>query len=148
MTPFDVLLVAANPHVAATVLPSLASAGCRVVVVGSFAEAKLRLAEHPSLLITDLRLGDYNGLHLAIHARAANIPAIVIGPPDVVLRRDAAQVGASYLTYAAGRSELLTEAARLCAAVFGSVDLPAASPVSFISWDEVADAHPYAPRAS
>jgi CheY-like chemotaxis protein len=149
MTPLNVLLVAPNPHVAATVLSALSAAGCRVMVVGSFAEAKMRIAENPSLLIADLRLGDYNGLHLAMRARAANIPAMVIGPPDVVLERDAAQIGAAYLTYATGRAELLSVAFRLCAVVPGNIDLPAgAPPVSFISWDEVAAAKPYSPRAS
>ena len=48
----------------------LARAGYEVVGVASFADAKIRLeAAPPDLLITGVRLGPYNGLHLIVRSR-------------------------------------------------------------------------------
>jgi hypothetical protein len=63
----------------------------------------------PDLLITELKLGEHNGLHLALRARAKSVPAVVIGEPDPVLERDAFQLGAMFLHAAElGRDEFLS----------------------------------------
>src|SRR5687768_6542185 len=50
---------------------TLSAAGFHVTVAESFAEAKaLLVTRHPSLLLTEIQLGDYNGLHLVMHAKA------------------------------------------------------------------------------
>ena len=49
------------------------------------------------MVITQLRLQEYNGLHLALRARQAGIPAVVVGEPDAVLERDAEQLGATFV---------------------------------------------------
>lgn len=92
-----VLVVAPTPSVAATVFAWLTDAGCGVTVVDSFAVAKRHLDSDPCLLISEIRLGDYNGLHLALRAQARGIPSVLLGQPDPVLERDAQQIGAIYL---------------------------------------------------
>jgi CheY-like chemotaxis protein len=62
-----------------------------------FAAAKEILCTGPDLLITDLKLGAYNGLHLAIRSKAQGTPAIVIGEPDPVQETEARRQGARYL---------------------------------------------------
>src|SRR5262245_61476936 len=73
-------------------------AGYDVATARSFNEAKLLLGSNPDLVVSELKLGEYNGLHVAAHAQLLGIPAIVIGPRDITLERDAEQLGALYLT--------------------------------------------------
>lgn len=91
------LVVAPTPTVAATAFAWLTDAGCGVTVVDSFAVAKRHLDSDPCLLISEIRLGDYNGLHLALRAQARGIASVLLGQPDPVLERDAQQIGAIYL---------------------------------------------------
>jgi DNA-binding response OmpR family regulator len=93
-----VLVVAHSRGFADTLLPVLNPNGYQVVVADSFITGKQQLMRHPQLLITELRLGEYNGLHLALRAQSEGVPAIVIGDADPVLQRDAVGFGATYLT--------------------------------------------------
>jgi hypothetical protein len=68
-----------------------------LTVVRGFALAKVQVDFHPDVLITELRLAEYNGLHLALRALSRGIPAIVVGDADFVLERDAERLGVSYL---------------------------------------------------
>ena len=67
----------------------------------SFKEARERLfAERFDLLVTDVRLGAFNGLHLAIVARYERPEMRVVVVSDVddpVLRQEAGNVGARYI---------------------------------------------------
>lgn len=92
-----ILVVAPTPSVAGSVFAWLTDAGCAVTVVDTFAAAKRHLESDPCLLISEVRLGDYNGLHLALRGQARGIPSILLGQPDPVLERDAQQIGAIYL---------------------------------------------------
>jgi DNA-binding response OmpR family regulator len=70
-------------------------------VRADFLAARAEIDEHaPDLLVAEVRLGDFNGLHLAIRARGrgAHTQAIVIGPPDSVLEAEACRQEISYLT--------------------------------------------------
>jgi len=137
MTRRNVLLVAPSPHLAVTLVAWLRDAGYEVILVTSFASAKA-LEHGPSLLISEVRLGDYNGLHLAIRARAHDIPAIVVGHSDRVLQRDAEQVGATYLTYELDRSQFLRAIELL--PLGPETDTPtfsAMANLSFVSWKAV-----------
>jgi DNA-binding NtrC family response regulator len=71
----------------------MTGAGYRVTGAASFDEARRALASStPDVLLTDIRLGAYNGLQLIIRARAANprVRAFVMtGFPDPVVRREA-----------------------------------------------------------
>jgi CheY-like chemotaxis protein len=53
----------------------------------------------PNLLVSDVKLGAYNGLHLAIWAqgRSLNTRTILIGDVDPVLQLEATRAGAAYL---------------------------------------------------
>ena len=102
-----VLIVAQSPAIATALRSWLGSVHCELTIVTTYAAAKNLLDTGPSLLISELKLGEYNGLHLALKARASGIPAIVIGPEDAVLRKDASELGAVYLTSVIRRPRLL-----------------------------------------
>ena len=93
-----ILLVAPSDEVANTVAPWLESAGFELVQQKGFAEARATLGTRPDLVITEVKLGPYNGLHLAILAGGQGTPAIVIGDRDPVLQVEAEHQSAVYLT--------------------------------------------------
>jgi DNA-binding response OmpR family regulator len=102
-----VVIVAQNPALATALLSWLGSAGYELAIVTTFVAAKALLETSPALLISEVKLGEYNGLHLALKARTAGIPSIVIGPHDPVLERDANELGAVYLTSVLRRRHVL-----------------------------------------
>jgi DNA-binding response OmpR family regulator len=62
----------------------------------------MELDRHPpDLVVAQIRLGAYNGLHLAVRARGRGLPTqtILIGEPDAVLELEAKQQHAHYLTW-------------------------------------------------
>jgi DNA-binding response OmpR family regulator len=80
----------------------LTGAGHDLVRVSDFPSAKPELDERPpDLLITELKLGAFNGLHLAIRARmsGAGTRSIVLGEPDAVLQAEAQREGVRYITH-------------------------------------------------
>ena len=119
-----VVIVAQNPALATTLLSWLGTAGYELAIVTTFTAAKALLETKPALVISELKLGEYNGLHLALKARAVGIPAIIVGPQDAVLQRDAGDLGATYLTTVLRRSEVLDMVADRVGAVAMPVDLP------------------------
>ena len=99
--PSRVLVVAPSADVAETLTNWLSSAGHETTVVSDFASAKPQLdANPPDLLVAQVKLGAFNGLHLAIRARARLLatPSIVIGDADCVLEAEARQQHVCYLT--------------------------------------------------
>jgi DNA-binding NtrC family response regulator len=90
---------------------SLRDALGTVVACSSFEEARRQLKDNRfDALITDVRLGAFNGLQLAVMARDMypDIRLIVFsGFDDPVLRADAEQIGAVYLVKPVGSQELL-----------------------------------------
>jgi DNA-binding response OmpR family regulator len=91
------LIVARNGNVGNALIQSLSASGFDIVLVTTFEAARRQLQARPDLLVTELKLGEYNGLHIALRARAEGIPAIVLGPADPVLAQDAVAIGATYL---------------------------------------------------
>ncbi|HJR58952.1 MAG TPA: response regulator [Vicinamibacterales bacterium] len=89
----------------AVLLEGMASAferaGRSVVAERTFEQARSRLlAENFHCLITDVRLGAFNGIQLAVIARDRNPDMGIIvfsGFDDPVLRAEAAQLGARYV---------------------------------------------------
>jgi DNA-binding response OmpR family regulator len=100
-----------DKFVAALVASWLSKAGYDVKTSGSFAEAKEQiLAQSPPILIVDVRLEGFNGIHLAILARELNPDTRIIvlsGYDDPVLRRDAVALGATYLVKPLKSEDLL-----------------------------------------
>jgi CheY-like chemotaxis protein len=142
MTPLRVLVVAPTPQLAATLLEWLTEAGHEVILVTSFLAGKARLEHGPSVLISEVRLGDFNGLHLALRARTGEIPSIVVGSPDPVLEREAERLGVAYLTHELlSRPDFLSTLQRVVYPVdTGRTPRPASSTLSFVSWDELVPA--------
>ena len=79
----------------------LRSAGCETVMSSSFAEARVQIEVcEPSILIADVRLGDFNGIQLGLLARRIRFDVrvlIISGWDDSVLRREAERLGAAFL---------------------------------------------------
>ena len=82
-----------------------------VVACDSFEKARQMLKDQPfDALITDVRLGAFNGLQLAVMARDMypDMRLIVFsGFDNPVLRADAEQIGAAYLVKPVASGELL-----------------------------------------
>jgi hypothetical protein len=111
-----ILLVGPDGGILRGLAPSLRAAGYAPKVVGEFVAAKDALASRPELLITELRLGAYNGLHLAIRAHVQGTPTIVVGDPDPVLEAEAARQHATYMTPPISSERMLTVVGGLLAA--------------------------------
>ncbi len=103
----------------------MGDAGYRVTGVGSFEEARRALADHPDVLLTDIRLGPYNGLQLIIRGRALNpqLGAVVVtGHPDIVVQREAESLDAIHMEKPVNPEALLREVARALAARGGRLE--------------------------
>jgi DNA-binding response OmpR family regulator len=109
--PFRLLVVNADQDGLRTTKDILISAGYLVTCASSFDQAKRGLLlEPPDLLVTDVRLGAYNGLHLVVRAHSDNpsMPAIVVDVRhDQVLESEAKNVGAVYVGKALGPGPLV-----------------------------------------
>jgi DNA-binding response OmpR family regulator len=98
MTSSNVLLVAHTRRVAELLQSHFADDEHQVTLVTSFSAGRESLDAHPDVLVSEIRLGAFNGLHLALRAQSQGIPAIVFGDTDPVLQREADKIGATYLT--------------------------------------------------
>lgn len=96
----QILLVDPDPQRATDLSASLQHAGFMVTRSSEFQDAmQLVRSTPPDLVITNVRLGAYNGLHLIMRARAEHpqIAAIAMtASHDPVLEADAASFGAEY----------------------------------------------------
>jgi DNA-binding response OmpR family regulator len=94
----NILLVEDDEATRGLLSTLLERTGYDVVATDSVQEGKSLLEEgHPDLLITDIRLGAFNGLQL-IAMSPRRIPAIVTtGFPDPVLEAEARQSGGEFL---------------------------------------------------
>jgi DNA-binding NtrC family response regulator len=93
------------------VLSVLSSIGFDVTVAETFGDAKSSLvAKGPALLLTDVKLREYNGLHLVLRGKALrrDLPAIVTSQSaDAVLQADAERLGATFVELPTTRDELI-----------------------------------------
>jgi len=98
---FLILSVDADRAVLKRTEELLSAEGHLVIAVSSFQEAKGYLyTVSPDLLIADVRLDAFNGLHLAARARLdfPNLPVIITHAwPDPVLEREAQRQGAAFV---------------------------------------------------
>jgi DNA-binding NtrC family response regulator len=117
-----ILILEDDPDVARVFQVALSEHGNSVTVCGTFEQAREHLRqEQPDALVTDVRVGRYNGLQLALlfrrHSPEGRV-VVVTGYDDAVIRKD---VGALH-------GEFLVKPVQIAAlrnAVYGS-DLPAA----------------------
>lgn len=79
----------------------LTAAGYESASVTSFEDAARTMSVNcPDLLVTDIRLGRFNGLHLALRARVdhPDLRILVLGEAgDAALAADAARLGARFV---------------------------------------------------
>ena len=116
-----IVVVTDAPALRNDLLAWLSPEAYRVAAVTTFASATVHLQTQPDLVITQVKLGEHNGLHLALRARCHGIPAVVIGERDAVFALDAAQLGATYVTTdELGRDQILSLARHLIPSI--SVD--------------------------
>ena len=91
----------------------LEDAGYEVTACSRFETARDYMMAHPpDALVTDLRLGAYNGLQLAIRAsRVGPGTAVLVmsAYDDIVSRRDAVACGGRFMLKPFDREALLTE---------------------------------------
>ncbi len=95
-----VLVVGVEDVSAAERLEALKRAGFAVLPVPSFLDARRVLAEvEPQAIVTDVHLGDYNGLHLVAIAQVEHprTTCLVVGPRDSALQAESYHLGARYL---------------------------------------------------
>jgi DNA-binding NtrC family response regulator len=109
--PLTALVV--NPRTAegAMAFDALTSAGFHVTVCGTFESAKQRLvAQPPSVLVTELYLREFNGLHLVIRAKSTHphMAAIVTCEhDDAALRAETERLGATFALTPLSPSQLM-----------------------------------------
>jgi two-component system response regulator FlrC len=106
-----ILVVDDDESLLQAVVLAFRESGHEVVASSTFEEARTRLrGEAFDVLLTDVRLGAFNGLQLAVIARAANPKMRVLvfsGFDDPVLREEARQLGAAYLVKPVTSRQLL-----------------------------------------
>ena len=106
-----ILILDDNPPIAALYGAALESAGHPVVVCTSYEEARAFLKQEvPRGLLTDVRVGEYNGLQLAMFFRSQSPDGallVVSGHDDVVIRREADQMNAGFLVKPLDMSSLI-----------------------------------------
>jgi DNA-binding response OmpR family regulator len=94
------IVVVSEPSFGETLVEWLSASGYAARVIRTFAAARAELdATSPDLLVAQIKLGAYNGLHLAIRARSrgGKTPVILVGDADSVLETEAERLQASYL---------------------------------------------------
>jgi CheY-like chemotaxis protein len=94
------LVVDSDPINVRTIASLLEDRGYSVLEATSYPEARrLWDAEHPQVLVADIRLGSFNGLQLLIRARGdrPDLTAVITSPvPDRVLADEARRFGGMF----------------------------------------------------
>lgn len=100
--PLSALVVDPEPRDLVLFASTLTARGFSVTVTPSFQDAKaLLMKSPPALLVTELRLGAYNGLQLALRGRQMDsLMTIVVTSSmvDAVLHREAELLGATIVS--------------------------------------------------
>src|SRR6187551_3520631 len=111
-----VLVVDDEPSLLEAMKIAFTRAGRDVVSCRTFEEGRQQLlSEHFDVMVTDVRLGAFNGLQLAVIARDKHPEMKIIvfsGFDDPVLREEADHLGASYVLKPVGADRLLDLMAR------------------------------------
>ncbi len=100
VTDMPVLVVGGDSATSAARLDALKSAGYVVMPAATFLEARQVLAElEPLAIVTEVHLGDYNGLHIVAIAQVEHprTTCLVVGPRDAALQSESYHLGARYL---------------------------------------------------
>lgn len=91
-----VLLVDTDPEQRQMLAVALTTVAAAVHTAATFADARtLLLAVHPDVLVTQVRLEDFNGMHLALWGRMQlpHLRSVIVGESDPALEADARRSG-------------------------------------------------------
>lgn len=91
-----ILLVSPTPTLSSAVASSLRRTGYRLRIATTYQGAKSQLFSAPQVLVTELKLGEYNGLHLALRSRVRGTRAVVVA--DRVFETEVEQLGATWIS--------------------------------------------------
>lgn len=109
---YQVLLVESDSQISSAISRVLGEGGHEVSTLPSFEEAMISAAKsRPDLVIAGVRLGRFNGLHLAARLRAdyPDLPIIILGREgDAVLAAEAIQLRARFVPKTTTASKLRT----------------------------------------
>lgn len=100
--PVTVLVADTNPPQVLAHAAALRRAGDTVYTAGTFLEAKAALLRtRPDVLVTQVRLAEFNGIHLALWGRRQwpNLRCVIIGESDPALEADARESGFFYVRF-------------------------------------------------
>ena len=121
--PFTAVVVQKDPEDVRFALSALEAHGFRVSVADGFAQAKgLIDRQVPDVLVTDVRLHDYNGLHLVLRGKGIrpSMAAVVVTTiADPVIQVEAERTGATFVLRPTSEQQFL-------AAVFRTLFRPVA----------------------
>ena len=114
--PPSALVVDPNPAERARTVEALTRLGFTVTGTETFEAARQRMvAGQPAVLISVLKLGEYNGLHLVLRARAADprTAAIIVSDDGgAQFRREALQAGATFVLSPVAPQDLIAAVLR------------------------------------
>jgi hypothetical protein len=137
------ILLVVQSAMAAKLLPWLRAENYELVVLDDFPRAKIFLDLRPAALVTELRLREYNGLHLALRAQQAGVPVVIVGDPDMVVERDAASMGAVYIrTPELGRESIVATLSRMRQSALSPM------PTSNLAWIDRSECQALRPRSA
>ena len=106
-----VLIVDDQEDVLKTLSALVSHGGYDVVTLSRFDDARRFIDETPpDMLVTDVRLGAFNGLQLVLHMRQARPggPVVVLSAfDDAVIRQETNRAGAHFLAKPVTRQQLL-----------------------------------------
>lgn len=94
------LIVSPDSATRAEYTEHVGALGFRVHRAETLAQARDLLTDvRPDVLVTELRLKEHNGIHLAhlAHSMLPGLPVVVVGYRDKVLEAEAASAGATYV---------------------------------------------------
>lgn len=111
-TGHSILVVDADPLTLSMTVECLRGAGHRAATAATFEEAKqLLVTNSPDILITDIRLGAFNGLHLVLRRQfyqPESASIVTSAHVDRMLESEARAMNVPYLLKPLERVELLT----------------------------------------
>jgi DNA-binding response OmpR family regulator len=109
--PVSALIVEPTLEHVLPLVSTLSASSFQVTVAETFEEAKAVLASRPpAVLLTEIRLGEYNGLQLVLQGKSvrSDLVALVMSPvDDPVLQADAEKMGATFMVKPLAPREVL-----------------------------------------
>jgi two-component system C4-dicarboxylate transport response regulator DctD len=109
-----VLIVDDDTEVVETLREILERAGHAVQTATSFEDGKRLLVDAPpDVLVTDIRLGRYNGLQLAVIRPAGTTLVVISGHPDSTLEAETSRLGGRFILKPVSAQDLIEAIQRL-----------------------------------